>query len=276
MTRQRAILLLTLTALLWSLGGIFIKSIHWNPLAIAGIRSAVAACFLFACTKKFKFTWSKLQWSTAIAYVATVILFVSATKLTTAANAILLQYTAPIYVAIFSYWYLKETVTRFDWLTIVIVICGMTIFFVDNLSTENFLGNILAIASGISFAWLTLFLRRQKGISTTESIFLGNILTFLITLPFMFQAPLNATGWYLLIAMGIIQLALPYFLYAKAIIHVTALEAILVPVIEPVLNPIWVFLINGEEPSKAAFIGGTIVIGAVTANAIYKSKKKKS
>jgi drug/metabolite transporter (DMT)-like permease len=274
MTRQKAIVFLALTAILWSLGGIFIKSISWNPLAIAGVRSAVAACFIFLAIKKPKFIWTKAQWGAALSYVATVILFVSATKLTTAANAILLQYTAPIYVALFSYWFLKESITRFDWVTIGFVLIGMVIFFIDNISTASMLGNTLAIASGVAFAWVALFLRKQKGSSTTESILLGNIFTAILTLPFMFDSPPALSGWGMLVVMGIVQLGLPYLLYAKAINHVTALEAILIPVIEPVLNPIWVFLINGEKPSYAALVGGIVVLSSVTARALLRTRRR--
>jgi drug/metabolite transporter (DMT)-like permease len=272
MTRQKAVLLLVLTALCWSLGGIFIKFIQWNPLAIAGLRSAVAAVFMLLIIRKPKFIWTGAQLGTVVAYVATVILFVSATKLTTAANAILLQYTAPIYVALFSSWFLKEKITGFDWGVIAVVIVGMTLFFVDSISGEFMLGNLLAILSAISFAWVTLFMRKQGGRSTMESILLGNIITALMTLPFMFESRPDNRSLVMLLVMGVIQLGVPYILYSIAIKHVTALEAILVPVIEPVLNPIWVALFYGELPSSSAFLGGGIVLAAVTARALRRSK----
>jgi drug/metabolite transporter (DMT)-like permease len=262
--RSESILLLAITATLWSLGGLLIKSINLNPIAIAGMRSAFASVILLIVLKKPKFTWSKPQIGAAAAYAATVVLFVMANKMTTAANAILLQYTAPIYVAILGAWFLKERTTSFDWLIVFIVIGGMCLFFLDKLSTNGVFGNIVALASGVSFACLTIFMRMQKDGSPLESIFLGNILTVIVALPFMFQGAPTRSGWINLVLLGVVQLGIPYVLYSKAIKHVTALEAILIPVLEPILNPLWVFLVLGEAPGIWALIGGFVVIAAVT------------
>lgn len=262
--RSKSILLLAITATLWSLGGILIKSVNLHPIAIAGIRSAIASVILLATLKKPKFTWSKPQIGAAIAYTATVMLFVAANKMTTAANAILLQYTAPIYVAILGAWLLKEKTTSFDWMIVLIVVGGMCLFFLDKLSINGFLGNILALASGVSFAFLTIFMRMQKDGSPLESILLGNILTIIVAIPFILKSSPTKSGWINLIILGVFQLGIPYVLYSKAIRHITALEAILIPVLEPILNPIWVFLMLGEAPGTFALIGGFIVIAAVT------------
>ena len=128
----------------------------------------------------------------------------------------------------------------------------MVLFFFDELTVANVWGNLIAIFSGISFAWMTLFLRKQKSGSAMESVFLGNCLAALICLPFMFQDLPSARGWILLVLLGVVQLALPYFFYAKAIKYVTAIEAITIPLIEPILNPIWVFLAIGERPGPMA------------------------
>lgn len=264
MTQPRAILLLVLTAIFWSLGGVLIKWIEWNPMAIAGMRSGIAALVLWAYVRRPHFTWSTAQIGGTVAYAATVTLFVLSNKLTTAANAILLQYTAPIYIALFGSRYLGEKTRGSDWSTIALVMGGMTLFFLDRLTTTNVLGNITAVASGVAFAWLALFLRKQKEGSPLESILLGNILTFLICLPFMFDGGPNMLGWVGLSILGVVQLGVSYILYSIAIRHVTALEAILVPVIEPILNPIWVLLVLGEQPGVWAIIGGAIVIATIT------------
>ena len=141
---------------------------------------------------------------------------------------------------------------------------GMTLFFLDKLTTTNVFGNVSAIASGISFAWLALFLRKQKEGSPLESILLGNILTFLISVPFMFDGGPDPHGWIGLGILGVVQLGISYILYSVAIRHVTALEAILVPVIEPILNPVWVLLALGEKPGTWAIIGGSIVLVTIT------------
>jgi len=266
--RRKALLFLVATATLWSLGGLLIKSVAWNPVAIAGMRSAIAAALMYFYKRKFQFTWSKAQIGGAVAYAATVILFVTATKLTTAANAILLQYTAPIYVALFGQWFLGERASRLDWLTIAVVGAGMILFFLDNLSAGHFVGNLIAILSGVAFAALTLLSRKQKDGSPLESLFLGNLLTALIGLPFMLQAMPDGQSWLALLALGVVQLGFSYILYASAIKHVTALEGILIPIIEPILNPVWVWLVFGEMPGKWAFIGGTVVLVAVTGRCV--------
>jgi len=262
--RSKAILLLAITAALWSLGGLLIKLVAANPLAISGARSAIASIILLIVLKRPKFSWSTAQIGAAIAYSATTILFVAANKTTTAANAIILQFTAPIYVAVLSSWFLKEKTKLMDWITIFIVMCGMGLFFIGSLSTGGLWGNIFAAVSGVSFALFTIFMRMQKDDSPLESVLLGNLITSIIGLPFLHSSLPDATGWIFLVILGVVQLGLPYVLYSAAIKKATALEAVLIPVIEPILNPVWVFLILGEVPGIPALIGGAIVLIAIT------------
>lgn len=273
-TRSVAIIYLIGTAVLWSFGGVLIKLVSLNPLGIAGMRSAMASLLLLAVVRKPSFNWSFSQVGGAVAYAATVTLFVSANKMTTAANAILLQYTAPVYVAILGAWFLKEYPKLLDWITIFFVLGGMTLFFLDKLTPGGLLGNLLAIIGGISFAATALFMRSQKDSSPLESVLLGNILTALIGVPFAFGSKIDTTSWIALALLGVFQLGLSYLLYAAAIKHVTALEAALIPVLEPILNPIWVFLIVGEAPGKWAFIGGIIVLVSVAFRYIKFSGRK--
>ncbi|KUO78734.1 MAG: hypothetical protein APF81_20280 [Desulfosporosinus sp. BRH_c37] len=266
--RPRALLLLAVTAILWSLGGLLIKSVNANPLTIAGIRSAIAVVLFLLVLKKPKLTWSFAQLAAALAYAATSILFVTATKTTTAANAVLLQFTAPIYVALFSSWLLKEKTKMMDWITIFLVMGGMVLFFLDNLSNKSILGNGIAALSGVTFAFFIIFMRMQKDGSPLESILLGNILTAIIGLPFLSQSVPDASGWLYLVILGVVQLGVPYILFSLAIKHVTALEAILIPVIEPLLNPVWVFLMLGEAPGLLAMLGGFIVLSAITVRCV--------
>jgi len=267
--KSRAVLFLIIAAVLWSSGGLLIKLVEWNPVAIAGTRSAIAALVILAFRRRMRLNWSPAQLGGAVCYAATVILFVMATKWTTAANAILLQYTAPIYVALLSYWFLRERITQRDLIAIVAAFGGMILFFLDDLSGGGIAGNIIAILSGIAFAGTALFLRKQKDGSPIESVFLGNIVAFLIGIPFMLQAVPNATSWLGLILLGVFQLGCSYILYAEAMKHVTALEGILIPVIEPVLNPIWVFLLLKEKPGGWAVLGGTIVLVSITSRCLY-------
>jgi len=258
-------------ALCWSLGGLLIKSVAWPPMAVAGGRGFIAAAFLAAFAPRFRFTWSAAQLGGAVAYAATTVLFVTANKLTTAANAILLQYTAPVWIALFGAWFLGERATRADWLTILVVFAGMGLFFCDDVRLAGVVGNLVALASGVAFAAMTMLLRKQKDTSAEESIFLGNLLAGVIGLPFMFHSGLlpDARSWLALGLLGTVQLGLSYLLYSRAIRHVTALEAVLIPVIEPILNPVWVLLALHERPGPLSLVGGVIVLTAATLRALH-------
>jgi drug/metabolite transporter (DMT)-like permease len=274
--RKKALLLLIATAILWSTGGILIKSVNWNPLAIAGMRSAIAGIVILLYLRRPRFSWSAAQIGGAITYAGTVILFVTATKLTTSANAILLQYTGPIWVALFGKSFLGEKTTRMDWLMIGAVLVGMALFFLDKLSSGGLLGNIVAIASGVAFGWFILFMRKQKDDSTLETPLLGNAIAAVIGIPFMFGSTPDLTGWAALITLGVLQLGLSYTLFAAAVKHASALDSILVPTIEPLLNPIWVFFLLGERPGPWALVGGSIVLIAVTTRSVFMARGSKA
>jgi drug/metabolite transporter (DMT)-like permease len=255
---------------------VLLKSVAWPPLAVAGGRGLVATVFLLlVCRRSLRFTWSPLQLGTAAAYAGCTVLFAAATKLTTAANAILLQYTAPVWVALFGAWLLGERATRADWLTIAAVFAGMCIFLYDGLRLHDLAGILVAIASGVCFAAMIMLLRKQKDGSPIESVILGNFLGFLVGLPAIWSAPpLNHTGMLALLLLGVVQLGVAYLLYVRAIRHVTAMEAVLIPVIEPILNPVWVMLVLGEKPSPLALFGGVIVVGAVTWRAVASVRRR--
>lgn len=246
-----------------------IKAIPWSPLAVASSRGLIAAVFLIATNRALHFHFSRVQVLAAASYAACTLIFCVATKLTTAANAILLQYTAPVWVALLSAWFLREPTTRADWITILAVLGGIGVFFADGLEAGHLVGNILGALSGLGFAVTTLALRKQKDGSPVESIIMGNLLAFVVGLPWLLRAPgLSPLGWGALGVLGIVQLGFSYWLYARAIKHVTALEAVLIPVIEPILNPVWVLLAMHEKPSPLALVGGVIVLGAVTLRAV--------
>lgn len=268
--------LLLVGALCWSLAGVLFKHVEWSGLAAAGGRGLIAALFLLAASwRSLRFTWSPLQLGAAVAYAACTILFTLANKMTTAANAILLQYTAPVWVALLGAWLLGERTTRLDWLTIAAVLGGLGVFFYEGLQVGQISGLVVALASGLGFAVMTILMRKQKDTSAVESIVLGNLIGFLIGAPALWSAPgLPAAGWLALGLLGAVQLGLAYLLYAKAIRHVTALEAVLIPVLEPILNPVWVMIDMGERPSRFALIGGAIVLGAVTLRAVAALRER--
>lgn len=262
--KPTAIVFIVITALLWSFGGLLIKLVDSNAIAIAGGRSAIAAIMLLLYVRKPRFTWSFPQIGAALSYTATVILFVVANKLTTAANAILLQYTAPIYVALLGAWFLKEKTRLYDWIAIILTFGGMALFFLDQLGAGELLGNICSLLSGVTFAFFAVFMRMQKDASPIESVILGNALTALIGLPFLFSDLPGPKGWLSLILLGVFQLGLSYIFYTKAVNRLTALELILIPVLEPILSPVWALLI-GEIPGRFAIAGGIVVLTVIVA-----------
>ncbi len=270
---SQAFLLLVITAVFWSSSGFLIKMIVWNPIAIAGARSAIAAVAIWPFIGKTRMKPSPPLVYGIIMYTATVIIFVASTKLTTAANAIILQYTAPIYIAIFGAWILKEKTGVLDWIIVVAVLGGMALFFLDDISKGNMLGNILAIIGGISYAFEIIAMRKLKGGCPLEIVFWGNILTAVIGLPFMTLSRPSPSSLLVLIVLGVFQLGIPFILYSIAIKNISALEAILVSAIEPILNPIWVLLFIGEFPSRWAFIGGTVVLLSISLHGIIAALK---
>jgi drug/metabolite transporter (DMT)-like permease len=271
------VLSLIAAAVIWSSGGLLIKLVSWNAPAIAGVRSAISALFIYGVVRKPAFTFSRHQLAGAGCYAASVILFVSATKLTTAANAILLQYTAPVYIALFSRPFLDESIEWHDWVACTVVLGGILLFFLDNLTVGGYLGNGLALASGIAVAWIGLLLRKQKDASPIETVLLGNMVTAVVCAPFYFTAPApGGLDWLGLLVLGVVQLGLPYTLYANAIRRVRAFDAMLIFTIEPILNPVWVFLAIGERPGPWAFVGGGIVIVTLLARGVYRNLRRKT
>lgn len=272
---SRAIVFLLLAALLWSTGGLFIKCVDWNGMAISGARGLISSLVIGAAFRKdLKITWSATQLMCAVAYALTMSLFVVANKLTTVANAILLQYTAPVHVALLSAWILKERVTLRDWLTITAVLTGMAMFFFEQMSPGSLVGNMLALCTGFTFALFSVLLRKQKGASPATSVFLGNLLTFFFGLPYMFDGVPGLQGWLGIFYLGVFQLGLSYVLYTWALSQVSAMEAILITLIEPVLNPVWVFLMMGEVPALTSLAGGAIIVGAVTIHHVAGDKRR--
>lgn len=268
---RKAVYLLLLGVTLWSTSGLLIKESTLPAMALVGGRSALAALVLLVYIRRPHWTWSVPQVGGAIALATTYFLFVLATQLTSAANAILLQYTAPLWVALFGIWYLRERPLRIDYIAMGLIAVGMLMFFGDSLTGDALLGNVLAIISGITMAWMTLFLRKQKDGSPYETVLLGNTLAAVIGLPFLVTASPTRVDWAILLFLGIFQLGLASILHAYAIKRLAALEVILIATMEPIMNPLWVFLFNGEVPGPMAIAGGMVVVGAVLARGLAMS-----
>ncbi len=273
MKQSTSYTILIIAALMWSLGGLFIKLVNLNPMAITGIRSLGAAVVLLIYIKKPKLYWNRYFFTGVLAYSMMVILYVISIRLTTAANAIFLEFTAPLYVVAFSYFLLNERINRFDIFAMVIIFLGMGLFFMDELSFYGFWGNILALLAGVCLALVTVLIRKEKE-SAFEIVFFGNALTTIICLPFIIQGFSSTTqvDWFIIFGLGIFQLGIPYLLYTTALKYVSALDAILVGMLEPVFNPIWVYIFIGEAMGEWAFIGAALVIIGTLGRVIIKQK----
>lgn len=270
--RRRAVLFLILTATLWSTGGVMIKAISWGPVAILAGRSIFSSLVFLMYLRRFPTHWTRWKILAAVAHIFTALLFITATKLTTAANAIFLQYTAPVYIVLLGIWFLRERPSRMDWSSMAIIFAGMLLFFGDKLSLNGLEGNILAVLSGLSMAVMNVSLRAQKDGTPAESILLAHLFTAVVGFPAVLREAWTPANWLIIAYLGIFQIGLSFIFFTSAIKHVPAIEATLISTLEPVLNPVWVFLFLGEAPGSFALIGGLIVLAGVALNAVGSAR----
>ncbi|HET8538308.1 MAG TPA: EamA family transporter [Anaeromyxobacter sp.] len=258
----RSRLLLLAAAVLWSTAGAAIKRCGLDGWQIAGGRSLVAAAFLLAVVPEARVRPTLRALAVSVAYAFTVVLFVLATKLTTAANAIFIQDTAPLWVLLLSPWLLGERPTRGELLAIPVYGVGLGLFFLDELTAGQVLGNAVALASGVAFAVSIVGLRLLRHDGPAALVY-GNAIAALAALPLWGRGP-DATGADLAIVayLGIFQLGLAYLAFSRGVTGTPAIEASLLVLLEPVLNPIWTFLVAGERPGPWAIAGGAVVLGA--------------
>jgi drug/metabolite transporter, DME family len=265
---RKGLIAVLIAAVLWSTGGMFIKLVSWDALQLSGLRSLFAAFVFLAIYRKDIFDFNGFTLINALFYAAVLILFVMATKLTTAANAIFLQYTAPIYVLFLEPLLNKTPFQKINVYTIFFCFLGMILFFVGELQPGHMTGNIFALLSGVAFAAFLLGMRKNKPIYQANTIFYGNILIFLICLPFILQIEtVTISDVWMTSFLGIFQIGLAYAIFSFGLQRVYAIEASLISMIEPVLNPVWVFLGYGEVPSFFAVIGGLVIISAISVRA---------
>jgi drug/metabolite transporter (DMT)-like permease len=273
--RRKAIFYLAITAMLWSTSGVFVKILDWQPVAILAGRSLFAAIVFLIYLRRIPTRFGVWQLLAAAMFILTQFLFITSTKLTTAANAIFLQYTMPIYVVLLAYWLLGEKPSRTDWLSMLVIFIGLTLFFGDELNADGFFGNLLAILSGVTGAIMMVSFRAQKDGNPAES----NLIAFLVTatfgFPFILQETWTVNSWLILAFLGIVQIGFAFIFFTKGIKHIPALEANLIGTLEPVFNPIWVFLFYGESMGKFALIGGLVVLSGVILSAVGSAKAVK-
>ncbi|MDO5331161.1 MAG: DMT family transporter [Bacillota bacterium] len=275
--KQIGMLQMFCCAALWSIAGIFIKLINANPFVIAGFRS------LFACITitiamlifKIKFKFTKSSVLNGIIMCVLFFMFVGSNKLTTAANAIVLEYTSPIFLMVFSALIYKKKFRKIDVLAAFFALIGIGCCFADKLESGYILGNIVAIGSGAVQALMYLFVGETKDDNERlTGIWLGQFLTACIGVSFIpyTENVLDSRAFLFLAILGVLQLGIPFVLYWKSAGNCPALACSLIAAVEPLLNPIWVAIFDGERPGTIAIIGGVVVIAAVTLWCIADAK----
>ena len=279
-TRGSPLLFVFAAAFLWSTGGLFIKWTSLSGLELSFFRSFFALITVAFLTRREGFGLNGITAAAAILYAVLVILFVIATKQTTAANAIFLQYTAPVYLLILEPIVYKEKFRGRDLITVLVCLGGMALFFVGQLRPQDVTGNLMALASGFFFALYFLLLRHPKvrEVNRASSVIYGNLLCVLICAPWGLEALSSVGGHDLLSVMylGIIQLGVSYVLFTTGMTRgVRSLDAGIICYIEPVLNPVWVFLVLSERPSRWALLGGAIIITAVIIHMLLDARFKR-
>ena len=276
---RKAMLLMCLCAFLWSIGGLFIKLLPWHAAVICGLRSFIAAVIILVymrCTGCRLALKNPLVWLSGLGLMGTMLLFVFANKLTTSANAIVLQSTSPLYIMVIAALFLGARYSRRELVMVGIVMAGITLFFFDQLTPRGLLGNLLALLSGLTMALMyTASGRLPDDSSSMSALVVGHLGAALAGLPFLLLSPPAITPLSVasILILGVFQLGIPYILYAIAVRRCSPLSCSLIGMIEPLFNPVWVFLVVGEAPGFFAFIGGIIVLATVTLWSISNAKQ---
>jgi drug/metabolite transporter, DME family len=277
----RSRLLLAAAAVLFSTGGAAIKLAALTAWQVASFRSAVAALALLAAVPEARRGWSPRMIPAGAAYAATLLFFVLATRLTTAANAIFLQDTAPLYLLFLGPWLLREPIGKRDLISVLALGAGMALILTGGepvaASAPNpARGNAFGIASGLMWALTVTSLRwagREPGKAGIAVVAIGNIFCFLAALPMAFPvAGGGLAGLAVIVYLGTIQIGFAYVLVTRALRHVTAFEATVILLLEPALNPLWTWLAQGERLASRALAGGAVILLTTLASAWRQSR----
>ena len=280
-TRKKAMLLMALCACLWSISGIFIKWISWSPFLIAGGRSLISAAVLglFMTVSRIGIQVCRSSICAGISLGVSFLCFVSANKLTTAANAIVLQYTSPIFILIISALFLHQQIKKREAAVVCAAAAGILLFFLDQLSPGNIAGNFLGILAGffLSIMFVLIGLAGNNDSIRMSGILFAHIFTALVGIPVgaVFTASISTREICLILILGIFQLGIPYILYAIAAKDCSPLACSLIGMLEPLLNPVWVFLFDGESPGPFALAGAVIVITAVACWCVIENRNQR-
>jgi drug/metabolite transporter (DMT)-like permease len=264
-------------AMMWSISGIFIKMIPWNPLVIAGWRSLLGAAVIYAYmrVKRIPFIISRRSLPGGVFLALTFLTFLTANKMTSPANAVVLQYTAPIFILLFSALFLKKKFAAEDYAVVPLTVAGITMFFIDGLGAGNAAGNIIGVLSGVFFAAMFMTTNGTDENTRMNSILIGQMLTALVGIPLtaVFDTPVSAPALTSLFVLGIVQLGIPYILYGLAVKYCPPLYSSLLASLEPLVNPLLVYIFLGEAPGPWALFGGSLVIVTIACWYILKEWK---
>ncbi|NLT57935.1 MAG: EamA family transporter [Clostridiales bacterium] len=274
-SEQKGTLYVFMAALLFSLGGLGIKLIPWHPLAINGARNLVATAVIFAYVRgsRHRLVVNRAVLIGAACMCLTTTLYVVANKLTTAANAIVLQFTAPVFLIFIMGSFFKQRPTRDDVVTCGVVLVGIAFFFVDGLQAGGMLGNLLALVSGATYAGVFL-INALEGSDPISSVLIAQVVSGLVGLPFLLRELPTAPGpTAAAVALGVFQLGLAYIFFTRGLMHTSPVTASLTTGVEPILNPVLVALFYKETITLTALAGALIVVGAIVAYNINKARK---
>ncbi len=276
-----------LAAFLFSTGGAAIKATSFTGWQVAGFRSGIAALVLWIAIPEGRRNWNGRSMVVGIAYAATLITFVSATKLTTSANAIFLQDTAPLYMLLIGPLLLRERLRGVDVAVIIAVMCGAALLLVGGApaartAPDPVLGDRIAVFSGLAWALTIAGLRwvgrdSQEAGAAMRPVIIGNLLAFLACLPFALPAPAATPLDIAVVAyLGVFQVGLAYVFLSRSLRYVPAVEASTLLLVEPVFNPVWTWLVHGERPGYPAVAGGAVIILAAFFGSIWEARSRAS
>jgi len=277
-SERKGILQMALCSIMWSISGVLIKLVPWNGLVIAGVRGLICV-LVFAIYMVFshrKFVVNRYTLRLALLNGTMCACFVIANKMTTAANAIVLQYTAPVFLLLFESLFRKKYFRKGDYLAVGFTMAGIALFFFDRIDGGALVGNLLAIFSGALFAGTMFFVESMDEDARLSGLAQGHLLTAFIGLPFIFVygAPLSNSAVIAIIVLGVFQLGIPYVLYGLAASNCSPLMLTLLAALEPILNPLWVYLFIGEAPGHTALFGGVLVILSITVWCVWDARLK--
>ena len=273
---RRGILLMLICSLLWSIAGVLFKFVPWNAMVLAGGRAFFAGLTVLAyiLIRGERVIVNRHTLAVGLSMALCCTLFVIGNKLTTAANAIVLQFTAPVFLLVFSAIFFKARFARRDVIAVILTLCGIALFFFDRLDAGHMLGNIISVASGASMALMYIAMDRGEQSERFSGILLCECFTLLWSLPFFFIDPpaVSLRPVLVVVILGVVQLGIPYILMSYAASDCPPLALSLLSALEPLLNPVWVLLFYGERPGVFAIIGGAAVIVTITVWCIVRDR----